>query len=495
TDDRFPKYRPIRAEEVHVAPEQKRPRHSEIITVTMNGKAHEPQTKKDFTAPEGSRLSLTHEGFPKTDPNFTVVKQISVPTPKPESGKVKITWWQKLSRWWKSLFARPVKKIPPSISVPNVPAVPKHPEPPIMVRTEQKIVSAKSEALVQPKSVSMPVLKPAAPSFIPTVPVPQPPSLVKPLPPIELKKYSTPLPPITPRKKVEVPLPSKPLVAPPPPPPAKKFFTEPQDHPEDKKAKGDSISWWKKIWLSLLGLFHSQDRSAKKIGFKRDGSVQTTPGVRLTEVAGNQVGISPVEWEVNLVPDDAIEKELPISKILIGVMCVIISVALVFGGWIAANTYYSNVSVTISDMNGQIESNRIEINGYQKLQAEVRDFNQKISTIQTLLTKHVYWSQIFNKLEHYTVPEVYLTGMTADVNGSVSLSVIGENYESAVKQLEVFKRASDFVSKVTVTGICFVSDTACSGTDGANLLVTPTSQTVKFSVNLMVQSAIFYWPK
>ncbi|MFH1207298.1 MAG: hypothetical protein V1668_01690 [Patescibacteria group bacterium] len=410
------------------------------------------------------------------EPKLVLEKKDAKAAPRP--GMPHLSVWQKIARWFRKLFSRtPKQKIVPIIQ-PETPDKPKVTVPPAVSYTEKTIFSPRA-----------PAVPPVAPSFIrPSVPMARP---------VEQKftqeKISIP----SPHKPFEAPPVQKPVSVPVPPPPAapaKTAATPPPAAPAPEMKKDVNMPWWRKIWNIVAGKFRAMKLTNKKIAAKQPGSIQNIPGVRLTDVQVNGSKISPIEWEVNLVPEEAVDKELPISKILIGAMCIIISIGIVFGGWIAANYYYSNVTARVSGLNGQIASNRIEINSYQTVQKNVRELNQSMGNIETLLQKHVYWSGIFNKLENYTVAEVYYTSMTADVNGAVALNAIGRNYESAVKQLEVFKRAADFVSKVTVTGICFAENQQCLG-GGGDLLITPTKETIKFSVNLMVQPSIFYWPK
>lgn len=485
----FPKYQPIRAEKMKVQEQALKPKPVEVITVTTNGKQPEPQHAQSAAPLAARRIDIPYEGFPKVEPAFKVIKQTSVPLPRLTLAHDSV--WKKISRWLKKLFSRTPKQQITKTTEAEVAAKPKVPEPNLVVRTEQKIVLPQKPAYVplpplpKPTPVVQPVPRPMSlaeiskTSYLTEKSLNQPVS-VKPAaatPPSPAARIPVPTPPLKPIKPV-VPLPPPPAAVRPPP---------------AKKASG--IPWWKKIWNAILEKLKGMKSSGKKAAIKKTGSIQSIPGVRLTDIQGNGFEKVPIEWEVNLVPEDSIEKEIPISKILIGTLCVIISMGIVFGGWITANYYYSNVTAKVSGLNGQIASNRIEINSYQDVQKNVRELNQSMANIETLLKKHVYWSGIFNKMENYTVHEVYFTSLTADVNGAVSLNAIGQNYEAAIKQLEVFKRASDFVSKVTVTGICFVQDEKCMGAESSNLLITPSKETVKFSVNLMVQPSIFYWPK
>ncbi len=492
--DAFPKYQPIRAEKIPAVEPVRKPKPTEVITVTTNGRKPDNGVTMPEVTTNGRRFDIPHEGFPKIDPAFKVIKQTSIPALQPKAPKV--SFWKKIANWFKKFFVRAPKQKIISMTPVEPEKLIKTPEPPIVARVEQKVAAPSAPTFIPqpmlhrdsavPHKIMPPFTRPepninkiletpkqTVKEFIPPMPVKpvQSQSVVTPI-------ISTPKPPPPPSIKT-----APPIV--PPPPPAEKA----------SEVKVDQVSWWEKLWKAIKDLFSGKKISSKKSSLKQIGSVQNIPGVKLTDVKGAGKMLSPIEWEVNLVPEEIIEKALPISKILVGILSIIIAVGIVFGGWVVANYYYSNVSAKVSGLNGQIASNRIEINSYQQLQEEVRNLNQVMGNIDTLIKKHVYWSGIFNKLENYTVSGVYFTSLTADVNGSVSLAAIGQDYESAIKQFEVFKRATDFVTKVTVTGICFTEDTNCLGAGSGSLLIAQTQDTVKFSVNLMITPTIFYWPQ
>ena len=206
-----------------------------------------------------------------------------------------------------------------------------------------------------------------------------------------------------------------------------------------------------------------------------------------------------MDWEVNLIPEDALEKEIPLSKILYLVMSLIISCALVFGGWLWANYYYNTISITINEISSEITIKNAEIGQYRQLQKDVSALRQTIGNVQGLLDKHVYWSEVFNKLEEYTVSGVYFKSMTADINGSVALSAVGKDYETAVRQLFVFDKASDFVTDITISNIVFAQESAASViAPSSEEIIAPAingEESVAFTVNLSILPSIFYYPQ
>ncbi len=213
--------------------------------------------------------------------------------------------------------------------------------------------------------------------------------------------------------------------------------------------------------------------------------------------AGNApfAGSAGMNWEVNLVPEEALEQEISVSRVLGLVTVAIVAAGLVFGGWLWANWYYNNVTQSIAEVNNQIAITDIKIRSYKNLQDDVAALQEQISDIKTLLDKHVYWSGVFTELEQYTSPDVYYTSLTADVNGSITLKAVGKDYDAAIKQLMVLNNANDFVNSVTVSDIVFASADDQTTTAVTQPSVTATKDTtVKFSVTMTVNPNIFYYP-
>lgn len=211
---------------------------------------------------------------------------------------------------------------------------------------------------------------------------------------------------------------------------------------------------------------------------------------RPDEATVQQAGL---DWEINLVPEEVLERRIPSANWLYLILFTIIGIGLVFGGWLGVNWYYNTITTKISEVNQQITTTELYVNSYSKVLERVRALRDTITNVQTLLGKHVYWSRFFAKLEEYTIADVYYTTMTADINGTVSLTAVGKDYESAIRQLAVFQRATDFVTAATVTDVVMASSAPTVA--GTTAPTVPASTTVSFSLTLTVQPTIFYYPR
>lgn len=203
-------------------------------------------------------------------------------------------------------------------------------------------------------------------------------------------------------------------------------------------------------------------------------------------------------WEVNLIPAEAIKVSISPNKIVILCLCAILACTLVFAGWLGSNAYYDKVTKKINDANQKLVAADITIRNYRGLLEQVRQTKDSTDTIQLLLDKHVYWKMIFTKLETYTIPEVYYTTMTADSNGSLTLSAVGKDYLAAIKQLKVYEQATDFITGVIIsnpTPVSAASATASESTTPTSTNVPAGQGPVQFTIELKVLPTIFYYPQ
>jgi len=193
-------------------------------------------------------------------------------------------------------------------------------------------------------------------------------------------------------------------------------------------------------------------------------------------------------FDVNLVPEEMIEKKVPKSKLIIMGAVLVVSIFFIIGVRFGLEIYYQNIIVKIEEINQEISVLDTDIRSYDELQKNVKNMKNKIDNVRDLLNSHIYWSQFLSKLESYTIPDVYYTGLTADVNGAVSLTVVGRDYESAVKQYLVFQNAKDFVSTVSISAIQLVSTEKEEESEVVE-------DVVKFVISLKVIPQIFSFQK
>ena len=153
------------------------------------------------------------------------------------------------------------------------------------------------------------------------------------------------------------------------------------------------------------------------------------------------------------------------------------------------NIWYEDTGKEIIEVDQKIAILEIEMKRYDELLEKTTALRARLEEVEALLGKHVYWSQIFDKLEKYTIDGVYYSSMTADINGSIVLQAQGQDYESAIRQMYVFDLADDFATEVSIANIQF------SASDEAGLTAPESNVNppVTFSVDLKILPNIFYY--
>lgn len=173
--------------------------------------------------------------------------------------------------------------------------------------------------------------------------------------------------------------------------------------------------------------------------------------------------------------------------------------SLVYALMVGYQAYYifrnEQIQQELTQLNGQIES-------YQSLQTTLATTNATLSGIQELLNEHVYWTNWFTFLEHYTLPNVYYTEFSGNSGGSISLSAVTDTYESVTQQINAFRSASTMVESVEVNTATRsnapVEDT--TATDAATTTDTATTEAVQapdglihFSMTIKLKPELFYY--
>lgn len=430
--EQFPKYSPIKAEKISGSTDRLRKRHGDVITVTT-------------------------------------------PTPEPTEHHAGVrverrSFFARIGSWFRSLFSR-------ASTAPT--AIPKRPgESASLTRQEgvkYEVERKSAPAVYASKSVPAPA-QPIAPPPAPMIPPPPPPPSAQATTPPAVVPAAPTTPPRPLSEQKSIPTPIE-LVA-----DDKKEYVKPHSHPSTGKKEAPLLPEEKKkkhsFWDRMRKLF-SRTSSAEQSAVRLHGQ---TAGDMITPSDG-------LNWEVNLVPEEALEQEISISRVLSLITYAIIAAGLVFGGWFWAHWYYNSITTSINKISNDITLADIQIRSYQTLQEDITALRQQIDDVQTLLDKHVYWSSIFTQIERYTSPDVYYQSMTADVNGSIRLTAVGKNYDAAIKQLMVLESADEFVTSVMVSDIAFQGPTETLATTAASI-----DPPVTFSITLTITPQIFYFP-
>ncbi|MDA3840739.1 MAG: hypothetical protein PF572_06685 [Patescibacteria group bacterium] len=107
-------------------------------------------------------------------------------------------------------------------------------------------------------------------------------------------------------------------------------------------------------------------------------------------------------------------------------------------------------------------------------------FQEKIFALESLLDKHVYWSNLFSYLEKNTLEEVSFSGFSGDTSGSYGFtSKAKDSYFIATEQIKIYEEDEN-TKKVVFSSITLNEDEKTGETN------------VDFNLNLEVDPEIFY---
>ena len=147
---------------------------------------------------------------------------------------------------------------------------------------------------------------------------------------------------------------------------------------------------------------------------------------------------------INLAQDNAAQEPRLISKGMAMVLIVFFAIILAYG------------IVLLLDM--RVKSEVVQMKAqyaeaYEKMRrgeaSEVADFNNRMNISQKILAEGLNTSEILSAVEKSMIPAVYLDSYSYDSDGSsVTLGCVGDNYNTAAKQILNFKN-SDFFAGVT----------------------------------------------
>ena len=83
---------------------------------------------------------------------------------------------------------------------------------------------------------------------------------------------------------------------------------------------------------------------------------------------------------------------------------------------------------------------------------KAENVKKKIDTAKAIIEHHVYWTKVLRILERLTIQDVYYKNLTANVNGTITISAAATSYTSVAKQYLVFQQAVNEIASVKITG-------------------------------------------
>lgn len=194
-------------------------------------------------------------------------------------------------------------------------------------------------------------------------------------------------------------------------------------------------------------------------------------------------------FDVNLVPDELVTWKRSMNRMTLLALIAVLAIAgvgLLYGILLF---YQNNVVSQAREIENQLADANQQIVALEPVQRDALVLQKRTQEIKNLLNSHIHWTALFSKLEKYTLRDVSIKSITADVDGGVTINCQATDAAAGFEQLDVFAAAEDFVEDAllvsgptipqTIQEVTTETDTGTSDTEtgfGAPFLTPSTAQ-------------------
>jgi len=202
---------------------------------------------------------------------------------------------------------------------------------------------------------------------------------------------------------------------------------------------------------------------------------------KVEETIGEEIN-NPKILETNLIKQEAGAILGLGRKIVWPALGLLIPLGVIAGAYLTLHLQIEQRKKIVEQLADQISVNEIEVVKAQTDAKPAISFKKRLSVVNSLLNKHVYWTNFFHWLETNTLAEVsYLQGFSGDLTGEYTLLARAQNYALIEKQVAQLSNVKETVAiSVKSAKTSFAVKDAAPG--------------VVFDLDLTVKSVIFYKP-
>lgn len=146
---------------------------------------------------------------------------------------------------------------------------------------------------------------------------------------------------------------------------------------------------------------------------------------------------------INLIPQNQTPAQTPTHSLMLGLIVTIIVVAAIFGGFFVFGRVMDQSKL-------QAEAARVAVlrqkEAYADVTAKAEILQKQLTSLQTILDKHIYWSLLLWKLEERTLKTVSIRNFSTTVPGQVEIEAVAPQYGEVAKQIQAYIQDSFFAS-------------------------------------------------
>ncbi len=146
---------------------------------------------------------------------------------------------------------------------------------------------------------------------------------------------------------------------------------------------------------------------------------------------------------INLIPQNQLQAKSPTHSLLLGLVATIVVVAAVFGGFFVFGLVMDQTKKQTEVEKAAVLQQKAS---YSDIVAKADILQKQLSSLKTVLDKHVYWSQLFWKLEERTLKTVSISSLTAALPGQVDIEGTAPQYGEVAKQIQAYIQDGFFAS-------------------------------------------------
>lgn len=152
------------------------------------------------------------------------------------------------------------------------------------------------------------------------------------------------------------------------------------------------------------------------------------------------------QFGVNLIPEElVVEVDHKRIGTVLGVTAVL-SILFIGLAYLVVDLIQLREAKQVNILQGDIQVAREEFIKKSKDLTALVAYQNLYDNIKTLLSKHLYWTQIFDFFEENVTKRVYFEDITADKNGLASVNLIAEDYMALAEQYLVFKQSPEVLN-------------------------------------------------
>ena len=160
-------------------------------------------------------------------------------------------------------------------------------------------------------------------------------------------------------------------------------------------------------------------------------------------------------------------------------------------GFVFLNTHKVNLVKEYNAIAEKVDETDSQISDLNTQQMQTKLIKNRLIKISETLETHLYWTKLFDYLEHHTLQDVYYTDFVAEDGKSLTLLARAPTYTDLAGQLLMFESA-DFVEFVDISGGNLVSQQAETVIESGESQSVTESE-VEFTINLRLKdNALFY---